>query len=29
MKMIDRRLFGFVIKDSEGEVCGEVCEETV
>ena len=29
MKVTDRRLFEFIIKDSEGEVCGEVYEETV
>ena len=29
MKMIGRRLFEFIIKDSKKEICEEVCEETI
>ena len=29
MKMIDRRLFGFVVEDLKEEVCEEVCGETI
>ena len=29
MKMIDRRLFESIVKDLGGEVCEEVCGETI